>query len=362
MNRPMNRPMNRRHFLQISAATGLAALAGDAALRQAMAANAAPAAWRGFEVTTTITLRESGGAAQLWLPLIQTAGSYQRTTGRTVTGATNTAITRDPVFGANILHARWDNDAAPQTVTLVEKVETRDRAGNFDEPNLAADARRFWTRSTEALPTDGIVRETAMKIIGDRRDPAAQLHALYAWVVANSYRNAATPGCGTGDIKAMLSSGNLGGKCADINSLMVGLCRAAGLPARDTYGVRTGDSALFKSLGRSGDISKAQHCRAEAWLEGKGWFPIDPADVRKAVLEENLPLESAQMQALAVRLFGAWESNWVGYNNATGITLAGAPHTPNFDFLMYPCAMTAKSIFDCLDTDRFSYKITSRAI
>ncbi len=354
--------MNRRHFLQISATTGLAALIGDGALRQAMAANAAPAAWRRFEITTTVTLRESGGPAQLWLPLIQSAGSYQQATGRSVTGASTVTIDREPSYGAEILHARWNDESAPQTITLVEQVQTRERAGMFDEPALSADARHFWTRATSSLPTDGIVRETAMKIVGDRRDPAQQLQAIYSWVVANSYRNAATPGCGIGDIKAMLTSGNLGGKCADINSLLVGLCRAVGMPARDIYGIRADDSVLFKSLGRSGDISKAQHCRAEVWLDGTGWFPVDPADVRKAVLEEKLPVDSPQIQALAVRLFGAWESNWVGYNSATDITLAGAPHTPNFDFLMYPCAMTAKSIFDCLDPDRFSYKITTRAL
>ena len=61
----------------------------------------------------------------------------------------------------------------------------------------------------------------------------------------------------------MLETGNLGGKCADLNALFVGLARAAGMPARDVYGVRTADSAEFKCLGKSGDITKAQHCRAE---------------------------------------------------------------------------------------------------
>jgi transglutaminase-like putative cysteine protease len=34
----------------------------------------------------------------------------------------------------------------------------------------------------------------------------------------------------------MLESGDMGGKCADINALYVGLARSVGLPARHVYG------------------------------------------------------------------------------------------------------------------------------
>ena len=112
--------------------------------------------------------------------------------------------------------------------------------------------------------------------------------AIYNWLVANTERIAATRGCGSGDIKAMLTAEKLGGKCADINGLFVGLARAAGLPARDLYGIRVAPSRFgYKSLGAgSTDVTKAQHCRADVWLEGIGWTPMDAADVRKVMLEE----------------------------------------------------------------------------
>src|SRR6202008_274316 len=86
----------------------------------------------------------------------------------------------------------------------------------------------------------------------------------------------------------MLKTGNLGGKCADLNALYVGLVRAAGLPARDVYGIRVAKSGLgYKSLGAASEnISKAQHCRAEVYLNEYGWVPVDPADVLKVMLEE----------------------------------------------------------------------------
>jgi len=73
----------------------------------------------------------------------------------------------------------------------------------------------------------------------------------------------------------MQESGDLGGKCADLNALYVGLARAAGPPARDVYGIRIGQSDLsYKSLGTSSDvITKSQHCRAEVYIAGYGWIP-----------------------------------------------------------------------------------------
>ena len=86
----------------------------------------------------------------------------------------------------------------------------------------------------------------------------------------------------------MLETGNLGGKCADLNALFVGLARAVGIPARDVYGMRVVPSQWgYKSLGAgSSDITRAQHCRAEFHTAALGWVPVDPADVRKVVLEE----------------------------------------------------------------------------
>jgi len=87
----------------------------------------------------------------------------------------------------------------------------------------------------------------------------------------------------------MLENNVMGGKCADLNALFVALARAEGIPARDVYGIRVANSNLgYKSLGKAGDITKAQHCRAEFYAAGYGWIPVDPADVRKVILEDKL--------------------------------------------------------------------------
>jgi len=183
--------------------------------------------------------------------------------------------------------------------------------------------------------------------------------------VGNTNRDPKTPGCGMGDVATMLKSGYLGGKCAEINALFVALARAVRIPARDAYGIRVADSRLgFKSLGRSGDISKAQHCRAEFYAPGRGWIPVDPADVRKVVLEEvpgGLPMNDSKVQTARAALFGSWEMNWAAYNHGHVVALPGSSKGA-IPFLMYPNGETVEGRLDSLDPTMFRYEIHSREL
>jgi transglutaminase-like putative cysteine protease len=352
--------MHRRALLVAAPLLGLARRASAAEPSQSSAPWTNP--WRRFEVTTSVTLRDQAASARLWLPLAQTAGGYQTVLDETWHGSGQVELVRDAAYGTAILRSTWDDTTTPRQIEVTQTVATRDR-GSLPTMPLSQAERRFWTSPTPSAPTDGIVRETADRITAGKTEPRQRLRAIYDWVVDNTWRDPNTPGCGIGDIKAMLETKKFGGKCADINSLMVGLARAAGFPARDVYGIRVADSRQFPSLGKSGDISKAQHCRAEVFLEDAGWFPVDPADVRKVVLEQKIPLEHPDVATLRERLFGGWEMNWIGYNSATDIELPGAGRDKsNFAFLMYPCAITATGQADALDPARFQYQIIAREV
>lgn len=346
--------MDRRQFM-LGAAVG-PVVAMSRRLAWAGAGDAANG-WRRFEITTEIAL--TGGPGSLWLPVAQSARSYQRPLSLAWQGnAGNAELLDDPVYGAPVLHLTWSAANRPGEARIVQTVETRDRATQTD-PAAAAE-QALYRAATPSMPTDGIVRRTAEKIVAGKETPRDRARAIYDWVVDNTFRDVATRGCGVGNIANMLETGYLGGKCADISSLMVGLCRAARIPAREVYGVRVADSREFKSLGRSGDVTKAQHCRAEIYLEPQGWVPVDPADVRKVVLEEKLPVDAEPVRMLREKLFGAWEMNWIGFNSARDFTPAGAPHL--LEFLMYPYAVTAAGEPDWLDPDSFRYRISAREI
>jgi len=344
--------MDRRTLLGAAAS-----LLATSTVRQAAAKDLD--GWRRYTVTTKVDLAATSEPAMLWLPVAQSAGTYQRALGRRFESDGQAELVKDARYRAALLRVRW-TQPGPRTVTLTQTMATRDRT--VDATPLTAAERRFWLEPVPSLPTYGIVKTTADKITAGHDTPRARARAIYDWVVDNTFRDAATRGCGIGGIDNMLRTGLMGGKCADINSLMVGLSRAAGLPARDAYGVRLGPSAFVKQLGASGDVTHAQHCRAEVWLDGEGWLPVDPADVRKVVLETKQPVNSPEVKAQRERLFGSWEMNWMAYNHATDIALPGAARPMDEHFLMYPCAMTAKEELDQLDAAKFRYSINSTPV
>lgn len=363
--------MDRRTFLKTSAlaAAGLGSGRIAAAADRPFAPDPAHG-WRVFEVTTRVEPAAAQGAPQVWLPLpsVEDAG-WIRPMGNLWQGnAASVQEWRDPAYGARLLHARWDAGEPVPVLEVVSRFATRDRAIDLTRPARPAPldeaARRLYTQPTALLPTDGIVRQTAQEITRGARSDLDKARAIYEWIVDNTQRNPKTRGCGLGDIRFMLETGDLTGKCADLNALYVGLARAAGLPARDVYGVRVADSQFgYKSLGKSGDITKAQHCRAEVWLADFGWVPVDPADVRKVVLEEKpgLTLQDDVVAAARRKLFGAWEMNWLAYNFAHDLKLPGSAGAP-LPFLMYPQGENAAGRFDSLDAAGFVYKITSKEI
>ncbi len=369
--------MDRRTFIRTAAVASAAlatgrlsnAVAADAPMQTAFAPNPANG-WRTFEVTTRVEVAQPEGVSRAWIPLPSvTEADWIHPQGKLWLGnAASVRIEKDPVWGAQILVAEWEAFEKAPVVEVTSRFSTRDRLVDLFKPGKVAPLDKptfqLYTHATAMLPTDGIVKKTALDITKGAKTDLDKARALYEWIVENTQRNPKTRGCGTGDIKGMLESGNLSGKCADLNALYVGLARSLGMPARDVYGVRVANSRFgYKSLGKAVDITKAQHCRAEVWLAGFGWVPVDPADVRKVVLEEKpgLTLKDDVVVAARTQLFGAWEMNWLAYNTGHDLALPGSKG-PKVPFLMYPQAETAAGRADSLDADSVRYKITSKEL
>jgi transglutaminase-like putative cysteine protease len=359
--------MNRRNFLRTNAS-----ICGGWALTRAFPALAdttSASGWRTFEVITEVELLKPSGASHIWLPapLIRNT-PYQRkiSTRFTAKGGT-TSLSKDTQSALGIVSATYPASAQP-ALTLTSRVSLKNYAVDLTSPAAPPPVSRaeldYFLQPSRYVPTDGIVRQTALKITAGAATDMEKARAIYEWVVENTFRDPKIRGCGRGDIRFMLESGDMGGKCADLNALYVGLARSVGLPARHVYGLRIAKSQLgYQSLGIASDnATRGQHCRAEVYLRQHGWVPVDPADVRKVALEEppgNRPLSDPIVSRARGSLFGSWEMNWMAYNYAHDVELPGSGNTP-LVYFMYPQAETSEGRADPFDPDNFKYQITVR--
>ena len=366
----MKSSTSRRRLITASAAaTALAHLPMRAAAQQQRFAPEV-GEWRTFELTTRVDLLKTEGAARVWLPVPSVDTDFQMSQESSFSSTGRAVMVADGREGARMLCAEFPADTAARSVELVSRVRTRNRAVDWsrrvavhEEPSTLA----YWRRPTTMIPTDGIVLKTALQATQGARTDVEKVRKVYDWIVANTYREPKVRGCGEGNIKVMLETGNLGGKCADLNALFVGLVRAVGIPARDVYGIRLAPSRFgYRELGgNSASLQGAQHCRAEVFLKDYGWVAMDPADVAKVMRQETpqwlKDVSNPVVAPVHKALFGAWEGNWLGYNNAHDVKLPGS-QGETLPFLMYPIGEDANGRMDSYAPDDFRYRITAREI
>ena len=366
---------SRRKFIKNTALT----LAGTAlpAINFAQSASTAerqfspkPGAWRTFEVTTRVDIAKPQGATRLWLPIPSVNSDWQKSLESSYQTNGTARLEDDNTYGARMLFVEFAADQAKPFVELTSRIQTQNRAQDWTQKSAPAEdaaSLKYWTQPTSLLPTDGIVRTTALEATRGAKTDVEKAQKLFDWIVTNTYREPKVRGCGEGDIKTMLETNNLGGKCADLNALFVGLCRAVGIPARDVYGLRVAPSVFgYRELGgNSASLKGAQQCRAEVYLKGYGWVGMDPADVAKVMRQETPEwIKSASNPLVAPvnkGLFGGWEGNWMAYNVAHDVTLPQSTG-PKLGFFMYPAAETAAGRLDSYAPDDFKYQISAKEI
>ena len=361
--------MDRRDFLRFSGLAS-AGMAFPGAITSAFADVAPGDNWKLFEVTTRVEILKPDGVTRVWLPTpLSWDTEYQKGLGNVFKAEGGTSgVSTDWKSGTRLVWAEWPAGVAP-VLTHVQRFATRDVAVDFTKPAHAPAENpavlAFYTAASDHVPTRGKVKEMSDDIVKGQKNDIDKAHALYEWICENTWRDPKTRGCGKGDINFMLENKAWGGKCADLNALFVAFARSQDIPARDVYGVRVAGSQLgYKSLGKTGgDITKAQHCRAEFYTAGYGWVPVDPADVRKVILEEDGGKKPDDPMVLAARkrLFGSWEMNWLAYNTGNDVSLPNAA-LGKVPFLMYPQAETAGARVDPLDSDNFKYTISSKEL
>jgi Transglutaminase-like superfamily len=262
--------------------------------------------WRTFEITTHVHVQHAAGTTRVWLPTPVAVAPYQKTLGDnyTIDGGSASMIERE---GLDLLAAEWPDGMEP-VLTLVSRVATTSHAVDFATPTVPP-------------PRDLSAFSPYLRPL--------RLESLDAAAVTATV-NAVTRGVGTDlDRARAIYEWTLDRHAPDANALFVGLARAAGVPARAVYGL---------SVSRP-DATRAQIARAEVYLVGYGWSPVD----------------------LRERRFGSWEMQWIAYNAAQDVALPGSIGK-TIAYFMHPHAETDRRRLDSFDPDAFRYSIGVREI
>ncbi len=294
--------------------------------------------------------------AKLWIPY-PFSSQYQDISDIKISGDfVEAAVYADKVFRNPTLYARWDKGADSRKLTFsftaVRREVVRRDFPKRETPWSPKDYQR-WLEPSHFGPIDGPVKTLADKITTGKTMVRTKAKAIYDWICENMYRDPSTTGCGRGDVCKLLQEP--GGKCTDIHSVFVALCRAAGVPAREIFGIRLGKK-------ETQDITKWQHCWAEFFLPGYGWVPVDPADVRKMMLKQNLKLEDAKTKEYRRYFWGAWDPFRVELARGRDLNLNPPQAAGPLNNFGYPYAEINGKPLDFYQPHTFIYKITYQQI
>ena len=241
----------------------------------------------------------------------------------------------DPKYGAEMLEVEWAADQQNPVIEVTTQVQAQNRSvrpGQGSAAPLSDDERKLNLMATACCRSTAWSRRPPKASSAARpRTSTRRARSTNGWSRTPS-AIAKTRGCGVGDVSWMIKTGNLNGKCADLNALYVAHGRSVGVPARDVYGIRVVPSEFgYKSLGAgSRDRHQgaalprrglARRQRLDAGRSGRR------AQGRARGAADQPRMTDPKVVAARKTLFGAWEGNWLAFNIAHDVKLPGAART-----------------------------------
>lgn len=298
-----------------------------------------------------------GKQASLWIPYPMSDPNQDITNVKISGNYDVQGIYRDAASGAVYLYADWSKPAQTPMLSMSFHVDShymKQAALKDGGNNIPAEVLPYLA-ANKCMPSDNQkIKDYAKEATAGKGTMLEKARGVYEWTIKNTYRDPDVKGCGLGRPLATMTQAKGGGKCADISSVFVAVARAAGIPARDVFGLR--------GAGKSGEMTGDYHCWAEFYLPGTGWVMADPADVRKAMLVEKLELGD---KATAERTEFFWNGDdlfRIALSRADrGVVFSPAQQSGPLDYFMYPYAEVDGKELDYRDPKNFTYKVTFKA-
>lgn len=300
-----------------------------------------------------LSAHESENPVRLWIPYAA-SDEFQTISNANYTVAdeanTKAELTKDEL-GNEILYVEFAPEAKEKKVTYTFDLERKEVLRPEFKEETDFDPAEFeeYLQGTTMVKIDGEVKELADEITQGKETVYDKTQAIYNWIYDNMERNEDVVGCGLGNVSVLLVT--LNGKCTDIHSVFIALARAAGVPARETFGVRLSNDP-------EADVTKNQHCWAEYYQPGTGWVAIDIADVLRGILKQDLEKDSQEALDLKEYYWGNMDPVRVGFSVGRDLTLNPAQEGAPLNTFGYPYAEVDGNALDFYAPDSFIYQFS----
>ena len=285
---------------------------------------------RTFEFTYQVHFPPTSEATEpvhLWIPYPTKLDPYQ-------TAATNVSITenvqhtvgRDPEYGNEFVvfqpsaeQVAAGFDAGIRfTVTRKEYVAVRDgvaaKKASYAPPS--AQMLQRYLQPDKLVPLNSAIADLAKEQTAGANTQIEKAHKIYNYVASTMRYDKSGEGWGRGD--EVWACDSKRGNCTDFHSVLIGMMRSSGIPARFEIGFPLPEGKP------EGEIP-GYHCWAEFYVDGIGWIPVDASEASKNPAKKDY-------------FFGSVDADRVLFTYGRDIRLSSDQKGDALNYFIYPYA------------------------
>ena len=275
------------------------------------------------------------GEMKLWIPVAPSNGEQTVRLAK-VTAPVPLEAKKEGEYGNSLLYASVKAPAKELEIELQYEVTRIEKRGNLTGSGMAPASREELARflaPDRLVPLNDRIRKLAAEVTAGKTLPLAKARAIYDYTVDNLSYDKSGTGWGRGDINYACDAKS--GNCTDFHALLIGLCRASGIPARFVIGFPLPEEKREGSIG-------GYHCWAEFYLEGKGWIPVDAS-------------EASKNKARKEYYFGNLCENRIEFSLGRDILLEPSQQGEKLNYFIYPYAELNGKRYDKIEWS-FSFR------
>ena len=271
-------------------------------------------------VTRIPTLPPGSRKLRLWIPVPPSDGQ-QEISSLKIKIPFPYELHQDPEYHNRYAYLELVPREAATPIEVGMKIQVKRRENRVDLSRPGAPQRdpSELARSLQPdgrVPLDGVIATLAQEQTRGLVRPLEKARAIYNYVVSTMRYDKSGEGWGRGD--ALFACSARRGNCTDFDALLIGMMRAAGIPARFEIGFP------LPADRREGEIP-GYHCWAQFWLDDIGWVPVDASEAWKNPAKRDY-------------FFGAHDEHRVLFSRGRDIRFNPAQDGEPLNYFVYPYA------------------------